>query len=574
MNPSKDEQILRELLEQRILILDGAMGTMIQSHHLDETAFRGPRFATHSHDLAGNNDLLCLTQPELIKNIHRAYYQAGADIIETNSFNSTRSSQADYRLEDITYELNLEAAKIAREVCDEMIVNSPERPRFVAGVLGPTSKTASLSPDVNDPGFRNTSYDELVEDYSVSVAGLIDGGVHIILIETAFDTLNAKAAIFATHRVFEQKESILPVIISGTITDASGRTLSGQTVEAFCNSIAHAKALAIGFNCAMGAEQLRPHIAECSSIVTSYVSTHPNAGLPNEFGEYDQTPEEMASIIGEFAEQGFVNIVGGCCGTTPDHIRAIAEKVSTIAPRGLPKIKPACRLSGLEAFNIDDESLFVNIGERTNITGSERFAQLIRGENYDEALDVARQQVEAGAQIIDVNMDEGMLDSKAAMETFLKLIAAEPEISKVPLMIDSSKWEIIEAGLKCCQGKTIVNSISLKEGEEDFLQKAGFCLKYGAAVVVMSFDEKGQADTLARKKTICQRSYDLLVDKLHFPATTMPSISSSAAGSSKLNCQERLCQEASAMCLFHFAVITPYEKLSTRYFFTTLSRQD
>ena len=519
MNPSKGEQILRELLEQRILILDGAMGTMIQSHHLDETAFRGPRFATHSHDLAGNNDLLCLTQPELIKNIHRAYYQAGADIIETNSFNSTRSSQADYRLEDITYELNLEAAKIAREVCDEMIANSPEKPRFVAGVLGPTSKTASLSPDVNDPGFRNTSYDELVEDYSVSVAALIDGGVHIILIETAFDTLNAKAAIFATHRVFEQKESILPVIISGTITDASGRTLSGQTVEAFCNSIAHAKALAIGFNCAMGAEQLRPHIAECSSIVTSYVSTHPNAGLPNEFGEYDQTPEEMASIIGEFAEQGFVNIVGGCCGTTPDHIRAIADKVSTITPRSLPKIKPACRLSGLEAFNIDDESLFVNIGERTNITGSERFSQLIREENYDEALDVARQQVEAGAQIIDVNMDEGMLDSKAAMETFLKLIAAEPEISKVPLMIDSSKWEIIEAGLKCCQGKTIVNSISLKEGEEDFLKKAGFCLKYGAAVVVMSFDEKGQADTLARKKTICQRSYDLLVDKLHFPAT-------------------------------------------------------
>ena len=474
MNPSKDEQILRKLLEQRILILDGAMGTMIQSHHLDETAFRGPRFATHSHDLAGNNDLLCLTQPELIKNIHRAYYQAGADIIETNSFNATRSSQADYRLEEITYELNLEAAKIAREVCDEMINHSPERPRFVAGVLGPTSKTASISPDVNDPGFRNTSYDELVEDYSVSVSGLIDGGAHIILVETAFDTLNAKAAIFATHRVFEQKELILPVIISGTITDASGRTLSGQTVEAFCNSIAHAKALAIGFNCAMGAEQLRPHIAECSSIVPGYVSTHPNAGLPNEFGEYDQTPEEMASIIGEFAEQGFVNIVGGCCGTTPDHIRAIAEKVSTITPRGLPKIKPACRLSGLEAFNIDDESLFVNIGERTNITGSERFSQLIRKENYDEALDVARQQVEAGAQIIDINMDEGMLDSKAAMEIFLKLIAAEPDISKVPLMIDSSKWDIIEAGLKCCQGKTIVNSISLKEGEEDFLTKQAY----------------------------------------------------------------------------------------------------
>lgn len=516
---SEDEKVLRELLDQRILVLDGAMGTMIQSHHLDEAAFRGERFANHSHDLTGNNDLLCLTQPKLIKDIHRAYYHAGADIVETNSFNATRSSQADYRLEGITYELNLQAAKLAREVCDE-IVNQPEqKPRFVAGVLGPTSKTASISPDINDPGFRNTSYDELVEDYSVSVSGLMDGGVHIILIETAFDTLNAKAAIFAAHRVFEQKQRLVPLIVSGTITDASGRTLSGQTVEAFCNSINHARALAIGFNCALGAEQLRPHIEECSAKVPCYVSTHPNAGLPNEFGEYDQTPEEMASVIGEFAEQGFVNIVGGCCGTTPDHIKAIVEKVSTIVPRNLPIIKPACRLSGLEAFNINNDTLFVNVGERTNITGSEKFARLIRDENYDEALDVARQQVEAGAQIIDINMDEGMLDSKGAMERLLKLIATEPEISKVPLMIDSSKWEIIEAGLKCCQGKAIVNSISLKEGEEDFLAKAEMCLKYGAAVIVMSFDEKGQADTLERKNAICQRSYNLLVKKLGFPAT-------------------------------------------------------
>ncbi|HBY00883.1 MAG TPA: methionine synthase, partial [Gammaproteobacteria bacterium] len=519
MYQSEDEKVLRELLDQRILVLDGAMGTMIQSHHLDEAAFRGERFADHSHDLTGNNDLLCLTQPKLIKDIHRAYYHAGADIVETNSFNATRSSQADYRLEGITYELNLQAAKLAREVCDEIVNQPQQKPRFVAGVLGPTSKTASISPDINDPGFRNTSYDELVEDYSVSVSGLMDGGVHIILIETAFDTLNAKAAIFAAHRVFEQKQRLVPLIVSGTITDASGRTLSGQTVEAFCNSINHARALAIGFNCALGAEQLRPHIEECSAKVPCYVSTHPNAGLPNEFGEYDQTPEEMASVIGEFAEQGFVNIVGGCCGTTPDHIKAIVEKVSTIVPRNLPIIKPACRLSGLEAFNINNDSLFVNVGERTNITGSEKFARLIRDENYDEALDVARQQVEAGAQIIDINMDEGMLDSKGAMERLLKLIATEPEISKVPLMIDSSKWEIIEAGLKCCQGKAIVNSISLKEGEEDFLAKAEMCLKYGAAVIVMSFDEKGQADTLERKNAICQRSYNLLVKKLGFPAT-------------------------------------------------------
>ena len=510
-------QALREILQQRILVLDGAMGTMIQARKLNDAEFRGERFCEHPHDLAGNNDLLCLTQPDIIKDIHRAYYQAGADIVETNTFNSTRSSQSDYQLQDITYELNLEAARLARQVCDEISAQTPEQPRFVAGVLGPTSKTASLSPDVNDPGFRNTSFDELVADYSVSTSALIDGGVDIIMIETAFDTLNAKAAIFAVERTFEEKQLTLPLIISGTITDASGRTLSGQTVAAFCASVAHARPLAIGFNCALGAEQLRPHIEECASLVPVYVSTHPNAGLPNEFGEYDQTPEEMAEIVGEFADQGFINIVGGCCGTTPAHIKAIAERVRSCAPRQLPTISPACRLSGLEPFYIDSNSLFVNVGERTNVTGSARFARLIREENFDEALEVAREQVAAGAQIIDINMDEGMLDSEAVMEKFLKLIASEPEISKVPLMIDSSKWEIIETGLKCCQGKCIVNSISLKEGEEEFLAKAALCLRYGAAVIVMAFDEQGQADTLERKQSICKRSYELLVGKLDFP---------------------------------------------------------
>ena len=519
MNNRQSEQVLREILKQRILVLDGAMGTMIQSRKLGDAEFRGERFRDHPHELAGNNDLLCLTQPDIIKDIHRAYYLAGADIVETNSFNSTRSSQADYQLQDISYELNLEAARLAREVCDEITAQTPQRPRFVAGVLGPTSKTASLSPDVNDPGFRNTSYDDLVADYRISALGLIQGGVDIIMIETAFDSLNAKAAIFATQQAQQEKQLSLPLIISGTISDASGRTLSGQTVAAFCNSVSHGKPLALGFNCALGAEQLRPHIEECAAIVPGYVTTHPNAGLPDEFGEYDQSPEEMAAIIGEFAEQGFVNIVGGCCGTTPAHIEAISQKVASIAPRKPPAIAPACRLSGLEAFNIDSNSLFVNVGERTNVTGSARFARLIREDDFDAALEVAREQVEAGAQIIDINMDEGMLDSEAAMVKFLKLIAAEPEISRVPLMIDSSKWEIIEAGLKCCQGKTIVNSISLKEGEEGFLAKAALCLKYGAAVIVMAFDEDGQADTLQRKNAICQRSYDILVNKLDFPRT-------------------------------------------------------
>ena len=502
---------LRAALAQRILLLDGAMGTMIQGYQLVESNFRGERFRDAAQPLAGNNDLLTLSAPQIISEIHTAYLDAGADIVETNTFNATRASQADYGLEDLAFELNEEAAKLARAACDAATLKTPNKPRFVAGIIGPTSKTASLSPDVNDPGFRNTSFDELVEDYSNSARGLISGGADILMIETAFDTLNAKAGIFAVRRVLAELALDIPIMISGTITDASGRTLSGQTVEAFLNSVAHAKPLSVGFNSALGAEQLRPHIAETSHLAQSYVSAHPNAGLPNEFGEYDQSPEEMASIIKEFAASGFLNIVGGCCGTSPEHIAAMAAAIDGIPPREIPALEPACRLSGLEAFNIKADSLFVNVGERTNVTGSARFARLIREENYDEALEVAREQVAAGAQIIDINMDEGMLDSEAAMVRFLKLVAAEPEICRVPIMVDSSKWEIIESGLKCIQGKAIVNSISLKEGDEEFIEKAKLCLAYGAAVVVMAFDEAGQADTLARKKEICKRSYDLLL---------------------------------------------------------------
>jgi|TARA_B100000809_G_scaffold199541_1_gene199566 5-methyltetrahydrofolate--homocysteine methyltransferase len=533
MQTKASERLLRQALAQRILLLDGAMGTMIQAEKLSDAEFRGDRFREHPHELSGNNDLLTLTQPDVISKIHRAYLDAGADIIETNTFNSTRSSQADYQLQDISYELNFAATTLARQVCDEANQVSPGKPRFVAGILGPTSKTTSISGDVNDPGFRSISFDELAEDYGNSTNGLIDGGADIILIETAFDTLNAKAAIFAIRRCFEEKQLRLPLMISGTITDASGRTLSGQTVAAFCNSVAHANPLSIGFNCALGAEQLRPHIEETAALVDTYVSTHPNAGLPNEFGAYDQGPEEMAAIIKEFASSGFVNIVGGCCGTTPAHIAAMAAVVADIPPRTLPVLKPVCRLSGLEAFSIDGDSLFVNVGERTNVTGSARFARLIKEEDFDEALEVARQQVEAGAQIIDINMDEGMLDSEAAMEKYLKLVASEPDISRVPLMVDSSKWDIIEAGLKCVQGKAIVNSISLKEGEEAFLDKAALCLKYGAAVIVMAFDENGQADTLAKKKSICKRSYDMLVQQLEFPTADIifdPNIFAVATG--------------------------------------------
>ncbi len=507
--------LLQKALSERILVLDGAMGTMVQAHKLQEADFRGLRFADSQIDLAGNNDLLTLTRPDVIGGIHREYLLAGADIIETNTFNSTAISQADYGLEALAYELNLEAARLARAHCDAL--STPERPRFVAGVMGPTSRTASISPDVNDPAFRNVSFDELVANYLVSAEGLITGGADLLLIETVFDTLNAKAAIFAVAEYSKRIGIHIPVMISGTITDASGRTLSGQTVEAFWNSVAHARPLSIGFNCALGASQLRPHIAEIAKIAGTHVSAHPNAGLPNAFGEYDQSAREMAEIIQEFAQSGFLNIVGGCCGTTPTHIRAIADAVAQFPPRQIPQIPPACRLSGLEAFNIGAESLFVNVGERTNITGSKRFARLIREGDYTTALDIALQQVEAGAQVIDINMDEGMLESKAAMSHFLRLIASEPDISRVPIMIDSSKWDILEAGLKCIQGKGIVNSISLKEGEADFIEKARLCLQYGAAVIVMAFDESGQADTFEKKCAICKRSYDLLVNEVGFP---------------------------------------------------------
>ncbi len=507
---------LKANLQQRIHILDGGMGTLIQSHQLDEKDYRGSRFADITQDVKGNNDLLVLTQPEIIAGIHRQYYLAGADIVETNTFNSTRVSQADYQMEDLVPELNREAAALARHVADEVEAETGI-PRYVAGVLGPTSKTSSISPDVNDPGYRAITFDKLVAEYIEATEGLMDGGADLILIETIFDTLNAKAAIFAAQEVFERHGEELPIMISGTITDASGRTLTGQTAEAFWNSVAHARPLSVGLNCALGAEELRPHIEELSNKVNTYISAHPNAGLPNEFGEYDQSAADMAVIVEEFAASGFLNIVGGCCGTTPAHIKAIAEAVQKHKPRVIPAIRPACRLAGLEPFNFDEDSLFVNVGERTNVTGSAKFKRLIIEENYDEALSVARQQVESGAQIIDINMDEGMLDSQAAMVRFLNLIAAEPDIARVPIMVDSSKWDIIEAGLKCIQGKAIVNSISLKEGEEEFIAKAKRCLRYGTAVVVMAFDEQGQADTEARKNEICERSYRVLVDKVGFP---------------------------------------------------------
>ncbi len=505
---------LHQAARDRILILDGAMGTMIQSHKFTEADYRGDRFADWPQDVAGNNDLLSLTQPEVIRNIHRVYLEAGADIVETNTFNATAVSMADYAMESLVRELNEAGARLAREACDD--IATADRPRWVAGVLGPTSRTLSISPDVNDPGARNSSFDELVKTYIDATEGLIAGGSDIILIETIFDTLNAKAAIFAVKQVFEEQGFELPIMISGTITDASGRTLSGQTPEAFWNSVSHAKPFSIGLNCALGAKELRPHIEELSRLADTRVSAHPNAGLPNEFGEYDETAEEMAAIVGEFAQSGLVNIIGGCCGTTPEHIRKIAEAVEQYSTRQIPKLEPACRLSGLEAFNITAESLFVNVGERCNVTGSARFKRLVLDDDYDTALDVARQQVEDGAQVIDINMDEGMLDAVHAMTTFLKLVATEPDISRIPLMIDSSKWHVIEAGLKWVQGKCIVNSISLKEGEEPFIEQAKLCLKYGAAVVVMAFDTQGQADNLERRKEICQRSYDILVNKVGF----------------------------------------------------------
>ncbi|AWC92953.1 TPA: methionine synthase [Morganella morganii subsp. morganii] len=509
--------VLKKTLNQRILILDGAMGTMIQRYALNEKEYRGERFADWPVDLKGNNDLLSITQPDIIREIHHAYLEAGADIIETNSFNSTAISMADYQMESLSDEINEAAAKLARECADEWTRKTPEKPRYVAGILGPTNRTASISPDVNDPAYRNVSYDALVEAYRSSVRALVCGGADIIMIETIFDTLNAKAAIYAVETEFEALGIKLPVMLSGTITDASGRTLTGQTTEAFYNSMRHIRPISFGLNCALGPAELRQYVAELSRIADCYVSTHPNAGLPNAFGGYDLDAANMAGYISEWAQSGLLNIVGGCCGTTPDHIRAIAQAVADIPPRVIPDRPVACRLAGLEPLTIDENSLFVNVGERTNITGSARFKRLIKEGNYQEALDVARNQVENGAQIIDINMDEGMLDSQAAMVRFLNMISGEPDIARVPIMIDSSKWEVIEAGLKCIQGKGIVNSISLKEGEEAFIDHAKKVLRYGAAVIVMAFDETGQADTRQRKTEICQRAYRILTEQVGFP---------------------------------------------------------
>lgn len=509
--------VLKEALNQRILILDGAMGTMIQRYALNEKEYRGERFADWPVDLKGNNDLLSITQPAIIREIHHAYLEAGADIIETNSFNSTVISMADYQMESLSDEINEAAAKLARECADEWTRKTPEKPRYVAGILGPTNRTASISPDVNDPAYRNISYDALVEAYRSSVRALIRGGADIIMIETIFDTLNAKAAIYAVETEFEAQGVKLPVMLSGTITDASGRTLTGQTTEAFYNSMRHIRPISFGLNCALGPAELRQYVAELSRMADCYVSTHPNAGLPNAFGGYDLDAANMADYIREWAQSGLLNIVGGCCGTTPDHIRAIAQAVADIPPRVIPERPVACRLAGLEPLTIDENSLFVNVGERTNITGSARFKRLIKEGNYQEALDIARNQVENGAQIIDINMDEGMLDSQAAMVRFLNMISGEPDIARVPIMIDSSKWEVIEAGLKCIQGKGIVNSISLKEGEAAFIDHAKKVLRYGAAVIVMAFDETGQADTRQRKTEICQRAYRILTEQVGFP---------------------------------------------------------
>jgi 5-methyltetrahydrofolate--homocysteine methyltransferase len=503
-------------LKERILILDGGMGTMIQRCKFTEEEFRGARFADWPSDLKGNNDLLSMTQPERIKALHKGYLDAGADIIETNSFNSTSIAMADYDMQDLAREINVASARVAREAADE--ASTPDKPRYVAGVLGPTNRTASISPDVNDPGYRNTHFDALVEAYLEALDGLVEGGIDMVLIETIFDTLNAKAAVFAVDQYCYENNLDLPVMVSGTITDASGRTLTGQTTEAFYNSLRHARPISFGLNCALGPMELRPYIEELSRICETYVSAHPNAGLPNEMGEYDLDPATMAKEVRAWAEKGFLNIIGGCCGTTPEHIDAMAKAVEGLAPRPLPEIEVACRLSGLEPCTIAKDSLFVNVGERTNVTGSKRFLRLIKEEDYDAALDVARDQVENGAQIIDINMDEGMLESAECMVKFLNLVASEPEISKVPIMIDSSKWEVIEAGLKCIQGKGVVNSISMKEGEAAFLHQARLLRRYGAAVIVMAFDEEGQADTRERKVEICTRAYKLLTEEVNFPA--------------------------------------------------------
>jgi 5-methyltetrahydrofolate--homocysteine methyltransferase len=511
-----NSKIFSERLAERILILDGAMGTMIQGHKFSREHYHGERFHDHECDQTGNNDLLTLTQPKVIGGIHDAFLAAGSDIIETNTFNSNSVSMADYGLTDKVVELNISAARLARERTNEWSKKTPGKPRFVAGVMGPTNSTASISPDVNDPGFRNVSFDELVACYSECVHGLVEGGVDLLMVETIFDTLNCKAALFAIDNFFDTQGIKLPVMVSATITDASGRTLSGQTPEAFWNSISHSQPVCVGLNCALGAKDLRPHIEELSDIADVRTSLHPNAGLPNAFGEYDETPEYTASILEEYARAGFLNVAGGCCGTTPDHIREIARRLDGIAPRTPPTIDKKLRLSGLEPLNIGDDSLFVNVGERTNVTGSRAFARMILAGDFTQALSVARQQVENGAQVIDVNMDEAMLDSVATMTRFMNLIASEPDISRVPVMIDSSKWDVIEAGLKCVQGKPVVNSISMKEGEAEFLRQAKLVRRYGAAAIVMAFDEQGQADTLERRVQICERAYKLLVDKVGF----------------------------------------------------------
>ena len=511
---------LKAALDSRILILDGAMGTMIQTYNLGEAEYRGARFRDFEHDVKGNNDLLVLTQPKIIREIHEQYLAAGADIIETNTFNSTSIAQADYHMEGLVHELNLEAARIARAAAEAFEARDPSRPRFVAGAIGPTNRTASMSPDVNDPGYRNTGFDELVASYTEAIRALVEGGVDLFLVETIFDTLKAKAALFAIDQFCDGAGVHIPIMISGTITDASGRTLSGQTPEAFWNSVRHAQPITVGLNCALGAKLMRPYIEEIASIADTYVCAYPNAGLPNPLSEtgYDESPEQTASYLLDFAKSGFVNVAGGCCGTTPAHIKAIADALQGLPPRKVPTIEHRMRLSGLEPLNIGDDSLFVNVGERTNVTGSPGFAKLIMNGDFGAALSVARQQVENGAQLIDINMDEAMLDSKAAMVRFLNLVAAEPDISRVPVVIDSSRWDVIEAGLKCVQGKCVVNSISMKEGKDEFVKHAKLAKRYGAAVIVMAFDEQGQADTLQRKMEICETAYRILVDEVHFPA--------------------------------------------------------
>ncbi len=533
---TEEFKILKQLLKERILIMDGAMGTMIQSYKLAETDFRGDRFKDHPNELKGNNDILCLTKPDLVKDIHRQYLDAGADIIETNTFNSTAISQSDYGLEGIVYELNREAARIAREAIDQLSAKDRSRHYFVAGALGPTNKTASMSPDVNNPAYRNVTFTRLADAYYEQISGLVEGGVDILLAETVFDTLNAKAAIFAMERFFDEHSLRLPVMISVTVTDASGRTLSGQTVEAFWNSVRHARPLSVGINCSLGAKEMRPHMEELSTVADCYTSCYPNAGLPKPLSEtgYDQAPEETSTYLEEFAKSGFVNIVGGCCGTTPEHVNAIAKKIGEIPPRRIPAISPATRLSGLEPLNIvGDPAPFVVIGERTNVTGSPKFANLIKSERFEDALGIAKQQVENGANIIDVNFDEALLDSEGCMTRFLNLIASEPEISKIPIMIDSSQWAVIEAGLQCVQGKCIVNSISLKEGEEKFLEQARLVMRYGAAAIVMAFDEQGQAANKKDKVRICKRAYKLLTEKAGMDPTDIifdPNILTVATG--------------------------------------------